>query len=337
MRIIDVARNLAIAKDTIKVSMCETKTTLFRNSTYRFHFWEARMLITSHSLEKGMGIPNTRRGYGQKNALKLCDAIENYLDNKPDSAEFALIESFGILKSYVEYQERDNVSIDSIKAKFTMLESRLNENQKSSLDQYQYGMYWIEKEELLSGSQISFEKFVKSRHSTRCFDERTVEQKDILEAVRLANYAPSACNRQPVNVYCALGNENAKLLNKYLSGNKAFTDQVHNFAIITSDRAYFAGDEQYQWYVNGGIYLAFFVEALHSLGIGSCIMQWFAFSKNEKNLKKLLGIGSSEAIIAVVCLGYYPEKMKCLCAQRKTSDETVHFFESDMSMENRNQ
>lgn len=328
MSIRNIARNLNIIKDVVKVSICETKTTLVRNSAYRIRYWKARMLITAHSLEKGMGIPNTRRGYGQKNAIKLCEAIEKYLDIEPDSIEFALIESFGILKNYIEYQEKDNISIDLIKNKFVLIESRLRDNQKSLLNKYSYGMYWIEKDKLLSGTQMDFEKFVTSRHSARLFDERIVNQQDIMEAIRLANFAPSACNRQPVKVYCALGNRNAQVINEYLAGNKAFTDQVCNFAIITSDRAYFAGDEQYQWYVNGGIYLAYFVEALHSLGIGSCIMQWFAFSKNEKKLKKILGISSSEAIIAVVCLGYYPERMKCICAQRKSSSETVIFFDS---------
>ena len=71
--------------------------------------------------------------------------------------------------------------------------------------------------------------------------------------------------------------------------------------------------------------MSYFTLALHSLGIGSCIMQWFAFYKTEKQLKNLLEIKNSEAIIAIIGYGYYKDKFKCICAQRKSTNETVKF------------
>ncbi len=328
MDIRSLGRNLMIMRDALKVSLRETLLTTFRSREYRFRFSEARMLVTAHSLEKGMGLINTRKGYGQKNAIKLCDALMQYQKTSPGSLDYCFVESFGILDAYIHYQENEGVDITTIKDSYNMIVTALDEKQWEKIKKYRYGMSYVTKEEILNQKDLSYESIVSTRHSTRAFSNDLLEKSVITEAVRLANYAPSACNRQPIKVYCILGENRAKKVNELLSGNRSFTDNVNNFAVITSDRAYFAGDEQYQWYVNGGIYLGFFVEALHSLGIGSCIMQWFAFSKNENKLKKLLGIKKSEAIIAIVSMGYYLEQNKFICAQRKDPEETVYFFDS---------
>lgn len=60
-----------------------------------------------------------------------------------------------------------------------------------------------------------------------------------------------------------------------------------------------------------------------AVGIGSIIMQWFAFHNTEKQLKTLMNISKTEAIIAVVGYGYYPDSVKCINAQRKSVDETI--------------
>lgn len=326
MNIQNIERNLMNICNSLRVSFKETILTVFRTKDYCFSFSEARMLIIAHSLEKGMGLINTRKGYGQKNALKLCDCLIEYQKVKPDSNDFCFIESLGILKEYVHYQENDKIEITAIKDKYDLIINKINVSQWNEINKYRFGVSLVTKEEILNQNNLSYEKIISSRHSTRAFSDEIINETVINEAIRLANYAPSACNRQPIKVYCALGKENARKINELLTGNKSFTDSVNNFAIITSDRAYFAGDEQYQWYVNGGIYLGYFIEALHSLGIGSCIMQWFAFSKNEKKLKTLLGIKKSEAVIAVVCFGYYLEINKFICAQRKEPEKTVNFY-----------
>ena len=63
--------------------------------------------------------------------------------------------------------------------------------------------------------------------------------------------------------------------------------------------------------------------ALHSMGIGTCIMQWRAFYKTEKVLKKICGIEKDEAIIAIIGLGYYEKDTKVISAQRMSVDETL--------------
>ncbi len=322
----DLARNIITIKDILKVSFRETGSTLHRNKLFNKSYLESRMLVVAHSLEKGMGLPDIKKGFGVKKAKNLCQYIEKYIVQNPDSSNFALLESIGILKEYARFQKSMHITIDDIQKSLDNILNSMSESQIYEISKLKCGIYWQDKISLKQGVNIDFERFASSRHSARVYSSQEVTRADISEAVRLANYAPSACNRQPCKVYCALGKDSASKLEELLTGNKAFTSTVSNFVVVTCDRAYFAGDEQYQWYINGGIYLSYLVLALHSLGIGSCIMQWFEFSRNEKRIKHLFDISASEAIVGICCLGYYPESMKCICAQRRTSNDILTFL-----------
>lgn len=326
MSLVDLVRKAKNIKDTIRTSLIELKITAFRNKKYDSIYEEARILILAHSLEKGMGLPNVNIGYGKDKAQKLCDALIKYNKIMPSNTSYTFIEGIGIMKMYIRFQKDNGVVIDDIQKKYDSLYNKLTNEQKEKIEKYKCGYEIIEKRMFLDDiKKADFERIISTRRSVREFTDAEVKKKDVLEAIRLANYAPSACNRQPIKVYFTLGEDSSRKINDNISGNKSFTQNVKNFAVITADRAYFSGEEQYQWYINGGIYLAYFIESLHVLGIGSCVMQWFAFSKNEKKLKGLLGIRNSEAIIAVVSLGYYAERFKCICAQRREVDEMVSF------------
>lgn len=310
--------------DALKIILKESCITLFRGRAYTIKYNESLMLITAHSLEKGMGLINSRKGFGKENAIKLCDYIEFYLNRNGDHERFCLLESIGILISYVNYQQKDEVNVDTIAKRLDKILDSLSQDEKDLLKKYSCGFHNIEYNNF---QERKFRDVLLSRHSARHFSKKVIERSVVEEAVNLANNAPTACNRQPIRIYCALGKDNASRVNNYLSGNRSFTDDVENFVVLTSERSYFSGREQYQWYINGGIYLAYLSIALHSLGIGNCIMQWVAFNKGEKDLKALLGIAKTESIIAVMAIGYYPDKLKCIQAQRMSASENLIFFE----------
>ena len=75
--------------------------------------------------------------------------------------------------------------------------------------------------------------------------------------------------------------------------------------------------ETFQYFINGGIFLSYLVESIHSVGLGSCIFQSHINSKNEQGLKALLNIPEYEVIIAIVGFGEPLENETCLYAQRK--------------------
>lgn len=287
---------------------------------------ESMILVTVHSLEKGMGIKNTRKGYGQTKARKALSYMEEYLRKGYGDNSFAFLEGIKMLEIYIDYNNTVGIELPDISERLAHLKNE-KVNQEASL--LKCGFSYLAKDELISGDKMDFDSFISCRHSIRDFEDRVVDKELVLSAINMANKAPSACNRQPVKVYCTQTNDQAKLVDELITGTTGFKDDVHNFMIVTADRAAFAGKEQFQWYVNGGIYLSYLTLALHSLGLGTCIMQWFPFYNTEKKLKQLIGASKSEAIIATVGFGYYKDNNKCICSQRRNVEDTLTFIQSN--------
>lgn len=297
------------------------------NDTFRA-FFENGMLVEVHSVEKGLGLKNTAPGHSSKPVINLLNKMFGYIGRGYDINSFAFRETFRVITAYVEYQKQFDTSgfaeFSVIERKYNALCEKLGsqfiENVTRELEA---GSHIVTKEEMLKGKEFDFDDFVSTRHSIRMYDKKPLSYAEIRKAVELANKAPSACNRQPSYVYFSNQKFTVEKIDELITGSNGFKGETPNYIVITTDRACFMKEEQFQWYINGGIYLSYLVMALHSLGIGACIMQWKAFHKNENELKKLLGISKSEAIIAIVGCGYYQENTKCIYAQRKNAEDTL--------------
>lgn len=294
-------------------------------------FFENEMLLFVHSVEKGLGLKDTKPGHSAKEVLNLLDKLAVYMSRGYDIHRFVFKETFRVIMAYVEYQEKFDITefkaFLEIKQKYDALCGKLGNGYVQELyKEMAAGSDWVNREELLQGKEFDFEKFLSSRHSIRMYENKKIDSELIKHAVKVANMSPSACNRQPNAVYFCNEEQKTEMIDEIISGNRGFKGETKNYIIVTTDRACFANAEQFQWYINGGIYLSYLTLTLHSLGIGCCIMQWQAFYKTENKLKKLLGISSHEAIIAVVSCGYYLENTKCICAQRKDAGETLHII-----------
>lgn len=286
-------------------------------------YLEAQILIMTHSLEKGLGLENTRIGYGQKKAKQLMQELERYLQKGYSQTSYVFLEAVRLLEVYLEYQQANGVKLEDLAENFNTIKGILNTDELTLLNEYSGGFDLLKKDDLIKAKDFKFKEFISLRHSIRKYKSEIIDDETMREVIEIANLAPSACNRQPIKVYYAGSREAVKETDRLITGNYSFKGIIPNYAVITSDRAYFLDDEQFQWYVNGGIYLSYFTLALHSLGIGSLIMQWFPFYKTENELKKYYNISKSEAIVAIIGYGYYSDEFKCICAQRKNIDETL--------------
>ncbi len=308
-----------------KLSVKECCRSKKSNPEARDSYLFGKILIVAHSLEKGMGVKYIKIGYGKKKADKLLYYLEDYIDKKYDLTSFSFLEAVRVMEEYIKYQEENQVDVSDIKKRLSQIHKIMPEEHMQSMKSLKAGYVTLHSQDLEKAKEIDFEDFLQLRHSIRDYKYELVESGLIKDAIRIANLSPSACNRQPAKVYCTSNLSQAEEVDEMISGTSGFKKMIPNFAIVTVDRAYFAGPEQFQWYINGGIYLSYLSLALHSLGIGNCIMQWFAFYKNENKLKKYFGISKSEAIIAVLGFGYYEDEFKCICAQRKSVEDTLVF------------
>ena len=64
-----------------------------------------------------------------------------------------------------------------------------------------------------------------------------------------------------------------------------------------------------------------FINALHSLGIGSCCIQFGNSFDEETKIKKMLNIPSSERIAVIITCGYYDDISRIPCSSRKSIED----------------
>ncbi len=289
-----------------------------RNYSNPKSFLERDMLILAHSLEKGMGIPNTRIGYGQEKAYLLASKLKKYEDEY-NTNSFPFLESIAVLDKYIELMHEQGVNIDKIESERATFEKEIiiKNHCKAGFYNYNYG-------ELVCCKSSILESILSSRHSVRHYSKDEITAEELKEVVSLANMAPSACNRQPVKLFYTKTQEKAFKFEKLVNGSQGFQGEIPYYMLVTVDRAYFGTDEFLQWYINGGIYLGFLTLAFHSRGIGSIILQWKYAQECEKEVKDLFGIEPNEAIIALIGYGKYPKDgTKCIIAQRKRPEDTI--------------
>ena len=264
-----------------------------------------KILLLSHSIEKGMSIPNKRLNFGEEKALDLYKQLKNY--NGID--EYAIKEGYSILSCYIDYRKRNGLSDLGIII-------------PPEIKKIQAGSYKVKREELL----YDYKKFVELcdvRHSVREYADKFVEFNDILKAVDIAKKSPSACNRQMIKIYTTDDINANRELSKIIPGNNGFKDQTARYLFLVSDRNAFDFYEIDQWYLNGGIFVAYLQLALTSLNIGSCIYQWPKIKKLEKKAKKILNIPKNEIIVSVISVGYYKETFEVLSSTRKKSEDFI--------------
>lgn len=273
---------------------------------------EITLLLLAHSLEKGMGMKNVKKSFGMEKCKKLIKIMQGLPEDI--STKYYYIETYSIIKKYLEYANANDFSeIEDLRKTFSnlMRPSNLLPAGFDCIDPYI---------EILNQQDI-----LMSRRSVRSYKKIYIDKSIVLTAAKIAAKAPSACNRQPEKVYIC-SEDKIKIFKNLIPGNKGFEEDISNWAVITARRDCFGKDEVFQWYINGGIFVTYFILALQKLGICSCVFQLpIAYDGIEK-IKDMAGISKDEAIIAAIGYGYPENQVKCLKTSRRPIEETVTFF-----------
>lgn len=263
-----------------------------------------------------MGFRHSEPGHSIDDCETLIRMIEKWIKKGYEIDDFCIIESLTVLRYYFSIQNINDKEISDLYLRFKTIISVLPDYIINDIDTNSFaGIDVIPSGELVR-EYNNFSDFVVSRHSVRQFSNQTITVDELNNVIDLANKAPSACNRQPTRVIALLGKDKKKMIKNSFVTNKAFRDEFYGYLVVTVSRNLFYGHEQFQWYINGGIYLAYLTLALHSFGIGSCIMQWTSFDKHERQFKNELGIDSNDAVVAIIGIGKYDDESKVLKAQR---------------------
>ena len=273
----------------------------------------AMLVFRCHAIEKGLSLKNARPGFGVEKMGQLISAVLNYIKHFKDDIE-PLSFAMSIIDAYFEFQNQNGFEDEKLKKRYEYLKS-----QTANLEipkRLRGGAITVYKQEILSRANISFKDFVMSRHSIRTFTGEPVDVDLLKKAFEIAEYTPSACNRQPWRNYVFTKKEHVEHILTLQTGARQFLHDVGAVIVVTSSATYFYGSEIQQPYLNGGMYSMNLLLSLHSLGLGAIPLNMGLSEDKLKAIKRYGGIADMDIPVLMIAVGVLPESFKVAASCR---------------------
>ena len=271
--------------------------------------YEACITRLYHTIEKGLSYPKYRAGFGKDNINALIKTMENYITDGYDAEAFFYRTALSTLYAYVNKN-----------SEYGYTEEKLNEriNELRGTPNSSGGTIIIRPIEREQQRLMNFKDLMEKRHSIRQFSGDEVNTEWILEALKIAQYTPSACNRQGWKTRIIRKRNTIKdvLLNQ--NGNKGFGEGFDKLLILTADLRYFNRErELFQAYIDGGMYAESVLNALFYLGIGAVPLSAALTEIQEENIRSILKIDQAEVFILFIGVGNYPDECLATKSERR--------------------
>lgn len=316
------------AKNEIKKLLGKTpEKTLYENyyNKYRrFSFvdgsctdekqFEASITRLYHTVEKGLSYLNYRPGFGKENVEALVRSLEQY--SKQYSVDMFFYQTaLSVLNEYVRKNEEHGVENKELSKRISALPGKKNEAGGA------IKFVPLSSEEL---SKANYKELVETRHSIRHFSDKPVELERVENAVKLAQYTPSACNRQGWKTYIVNDKAVLREVLKNQNGNRGFGQEFDKLLVVVGDLRCFNRDrEVFQVYIDGGMYAMRVLDSLYYERIASVPLSASLTKEQEENVRKLLKLDPAEVLIMFIGIGNYPDECQTTRSERKPAEYTV--------------
>lgn len=281
------------------------------------------MTMEYHRLEKGLTLPNPRPYFGVPVVGKVLDLLRRHPEYAGERATAHGIES---VRSYFRvHEERGAVQPAAQSPTLTGYRHRADAlaSLVGSTEWIPAGITEVEGAAIVEAGQgIDFDRFMRSRHSTRNFTDRPVETDALLQAVDLALRSPSVCNRQSWQCHFTTDPDVMSRALECQNGNAGFRSTIPAMCIITGKLGYFVSpSERNQGWIDGGLFSMSLILALHSLGLATCCLNWSADFWTDRKLRKAVRLPDDENVIMMLAIGHPLDRYSvCVSPRRPASD-----------------
>lgn len=272
--------------------------------------------VQTHGIEKGLSFRTPKEAFGVPKILVLINNIKQYIQYQKLNRE-TVNESLNVISTYINKFKGNSKIAD--------IENGMNEILQNfgKIEECQAGTITIDKKLIDKAIDIDYPSFVKARHSYRYFT-KDVNIEQIKEALEIARYTPTACNRQPQNVHIYKGNEMEQVLT-IQHGALGFINEMSYCILITADMRAYSKVELYQAYVDGGLYAMNLLNALHSTGLGTIPLTCGHLQGTGRKQLATFGIEEYECPILIIGIGGREESAKVNVSPRKDYNEYTKF------------
>ena len=281
----------------------------------------ARIVLAYHQLEKGLSLSAPRPGFGLEAAKRLADAIDAF------AGEYGLAPpattGFAVLREYLAFHDRAGHDVAAVRRRYEELLAR-HRVDAEALKGWPGGAVPVSRADLERRRNEGFGGFIGSRHSVRQFAGGEIPDQAIREAVVLAQKTPSVCNRQAWRVHSFSDRDDIARLLEIQAGSRGFGGQSSTVLIVTCDLTSFVEvAERYQAWIDGGMFSMSLCLALHSLGYGTCCLNWSKERGDDLRLREAAGLPPTEQVIMLIAVGTLREEFQVACSPRLPTDQVL--------------
>lgn len=268
-----------------------------------------------HRIEKGMALPKPRPGFGHDVLRRLVKNIEVYIKNYGESSD--IYAALNTLSQYLDFSRKSGSPQEWLEV---WLNKTMTSLESGAIGEAG-GTILVKKIDVIPEiSTQGMHGLFYNRYSIRSFTDTPVSYDLIEQAVEFAKKTPSVCNRQSAKIYFVKNDAVKQKVLSLQNGNRGFGDTADLIAVITSDIKCFEGaGERNQPYVDGGLMAMSLCYALHSLGLGTCFLNWSVRSGVDRKLHRLLDISTSEVVVTLMAIGHIPEDLEVAYSPRRST------------------
>lgn len=258
------------------------------------------LIFFAHTIEKGLSLPQPRPFFGKNNIARVLNLLRSCDARKTNPA--ALKMGLGCLMEYIDFHKKIGQQSDFL----VVIEKEAGDLARTLTFPAEGGTKDIgdSRQRLVEGAH-SYSQFIESRYSCRNFLPDPIPVADVSEIVRIAQAAPSQCNRQSTRAYHYDNKEKIAELLDLQGGARGFAATVPTLIVITNELGAWTGrNERNQCYVDAGLFSMSLLLAFHSKNIGVCALNFAKTNSHERAFRKAAGIPRGERVIMLIAAGH---------------------------------
>jgi len=279
---------------------------------------ESRVLMLTHSIEKGLSHEKIRYGFGLIVLEELMQSIEL------------------LTEKYQSYIYEDSTTNQSIKMGVTVIKNYVNLHKESDIDLDKCNdflrKYRTYLEMNIAGTKIlpepansqhskTFEEVFNYRHSIRHYGNSVISLELIKKAIYSASKTPSSCNRQAWEVLIIKDQEFINKILKIQAGLNNYASNIQYLLVIVSDlRYYLSYMELNQGFIDCGMYSMSVLLQLQNHNIASCALNNSFTIQQEKSLRKIINLDKHFEFVMFIACGSFREFNKVPISHRLSKD-----------------
>lgn len=255
----------------------------------------AKIMKEAHTIEKGLSFKNIRPFFGADKRAHLLSEMRKA--ERANANEMPRAIGVSVLDRYVSWHNDQGLSNGEVQ----LMEKELNELALTR----GIGGTVPYRPDYSSDETAAYEKVVTSRRSVRNFVSKPVSLDVLKEAIQIANYSPSVCNRHAWAASIVQEKDSVRKLLALQNGNRGFEDGIHNVIVILADvRGFLDEYEMFEPFVDAGIFSAAVVNALNARNIASCCLNLCVSHHKAIEVANALDLQEGLFPVMMIACGY---------------------------------